>query len=174
MFIQAMDLGIVAPLCVLAGVLCIPASAVNNLPTSTMVPATGIPTRIPASPIPVPATAIPTSQPPSTDTSVTYGSLSFVVPPGVAGGASGSEYPRVDSEDAVWWQKTPGHLQVTLGDYYVLQGKFHQPQVTVYPAQAYAELVPPAFESLHRLNNILGTPNAPSSIDQIAGRAVFQ
>ena len=93
-----------------------------------------------------------------TDTAVTYGSLSFVVPPGVAGGASGSEYPRVDSEDAAWWQKTPGHLQVTLGDYYVLQGKFHQPQVSVYPAQAYAELVPPAFESLHRLNNILGIP----------------
>jgi hypothetical protein len=93
--------------------------------------------------------------------------LNLVVPSGVANGASGSEYPRFDSEDAAWWQKTPGHLQVMLGDYYVLQGKFHQPQIYVYPAQAYAELVPPAFESLHRLKNILGILDLSSYADQL-------
>ena len=96
------------------------------------------------------------------------------MPPGVASGASGSEYPRIDSEDAAWWQKTPGHLQVMLGDYYVLQGKFHQPQIYVYPAQAYAELVPPAFESIHRVNNILGySPDAPISADQLPAVPFF-
>ena len=137
------------------------------------------PAQIPVSPTPVlatevPATAIPTAQPPSsTGTTVTFGSLTLVVPPGVASGASGSEYPRIDSEDAAWWQKTPGHLQIMLGDYYVLQGKFHQPQIYVYPAQAYAELVPPAFESLHRLNNILGTPSVPISTDQLPAVPFF-
>ena len=60
-----------------------------------------------------------------------------------------------------------------LGDYYVLQGKFHQPQIYVYPAQAYAELVPPAFESLHRLNNILGNPSGPISADQLPAVPFF-
>jgi hypothetical protein len=155
-----------------------PTTAVN-LPANTMIPATGVPTQMPVSPTPVlatkvQATNIPTAQPPSsTGTTVTFGSLTLVVPPGVASGASGSEYPRIDSEDAAWWQKTPGHIQTTLGDYYVLQGKFHQPQIYVYPAQAYAELVPPAFESLHRLNNILGSASVPSSIEQLPAVPFF-
>ncbi len=135
---------------------CAPVLTATNQPINTMIPATGIPTQVPDSPTPIlateiPATDTPTTQPPSsTGTKVTFGSLTLVVPPGVASGASGSEYPRIDNEDAAWWQKTPGHLQIMLGDYYVLQGKFHQPQIYVYPAQAYAELVPPAFESLQR------------------------
>jgi hypothetical protein len=122
----------------------------------------------------VPATAIPTTQPPSnTVTTTTYGPLTLTIPPGVASGASGSEIGPFDSEDAAWWQKTPGHLEVMLGDYYVLQGKFHRPQISVYPAQAYAELVPPAFESLHRLNNILGNPGRSISADQLPAVPFF-
>ena len=157
---------------------CAPIATGANLPTSTVVLATWTPAQIPASPTPIlateaPWTAIPTAQPSTTETAVIYGSLSFVVPPGVASGASGREYPRVDGEDAAWWQKTPGHLQVTLGDYYVLQGKFHQPQIYVYPAQTYAELVPPAFESLHRLNNILGMPGGLLEADQLPAVPFF-
>jgi len=119
-------------------------------------------------------TAIPTTPPPtSTGTVVTFGSLTLVVPPGVASGASGSEYPRIDGEDSAWWQKTPGHLQIMLDDYYVLQGKFQQPRIYVYPAQAYAELVPPAFESIHRLNNILGIPGVSISSDQLPSVPFF-
>jgi len=106
-------------------------------------------------------------------TTVTFGNLILDIPSGVASGASGSEYPSVDSEDAAWWQKTPGHLQIMLDDYYVLQGKLQQPQIYVYPAQTYAELVPPAFESLHRLNNILGDPDVPSSIEQLPAVPFF-
>jgi hypothetical protein len=87
--------------------------------------------------------------------------LTLVVPPGIASGASGQEYPPITNEDAAYWQKTPGHLQVMLGDYYILQGKSQQPVIYVYPAQTYAELVPATFESIHRLNNILGNPSAP-------------
>jgi hypothetical protein len=168
---------------------CAPAAAVANPPVITVIPATEEPiqiqvppTSIPATAVPtadvpvsddvpataVPATPIPTTQPSaSTGTEVTFGSLSLVVPPGVASGASGSDYPRNDSEDAAWWQKTPGHLEVMLGDYYVLQGKLHQPQIYVYPAQAYAELVPTAFESIRRLDNILYGSGGPISVDQL-------
>jgi hypothetical protein len=60
-----------------------------------------------------------------------------------------------------------------LGDYYVLPGKFHQPQIYVYPAQEYAELVPTAFESMHRLNNILYAPNEIPGIDQLPAIPFF-
>jgi hypothetical protein len=63
--------------------------------------------------------------------------------------------------------KTPGHLQVSLADYYVLQGTARLPQIDVFPAQAYAELVPAAFESLHRLNNYLYAPRSPVTKDQL-------
>jgi hypothetical protein len=136
--------------------------------TFTQVPATFAPTQILVSPTTAPATSAPTTQPTSnTGTAATFGVLSLVVPPSVANGASGSEIPRLDGEDAAWWQKTPGHLKVMLGDYYVLQGKFHEPQIYVYPAQAYAEMVPAAFESIHRLDNILYGPGGSISADQL-------
>jgi hypothetical protein len=97
--------------------------------------------------------AIPGTPVPSTV--ATFGRLTLEIPSSVANGSSGREYPRKDSEDAAYWDKTPGHLQVSLGDYYVLQGKFHQPQIYVYPAMAYVEMVPAAFESIHRLRNVM-------------------
>jgi hypothetical protein len=131
------------------------------------IPATAVPTETPSSSVSE-AAAIPTMQlPTNTETEVTFGMLSFVVPPDVASGTSGSEVPRNDGEDAAWWQKTPGHLEVMLGDYYVLQGKFHQAKIYVYPAEAYAEMVPPAFEGLHRLNNILGNSGGSITADQL-------
>jgi hypothetical protein len=132
------------------------------------------PTQVSVSATPIPTTEAPTAQPPSnTGTAITYGALSLVVPSEVASGASGSEYPRVDGSDAPWWQKTPGHLQVMLGDYYVLQGKSRQPQIYVYPALDYAELVPAAFESIHRLDNILYGPAAPIDTDQLPAVPFF-
>ena len=109
-----------------------------------------------------------TEQPSSfAGTNITYSPLSLIVPMGIADGASGSDIPPVTSDDAAWWQKTPGHLEVSLNDYYILKGKAHQPVIYVYPAQAYAELLPTAFESMHRLDNILYDPNAPISVERL-------
>lgn len=119
-------------------------------------------------PLTVDISETPTAQAPSfTGTNITYSPLSLVVPMSIADGASGGDIPSVTGDDAAWWQKTPGHLEVSLNDYYVLQGKAHQPVIYVFPAQAYAELVPVAFESMHRLNNILYDPNAPISPEQL-------
>jgi hypothetical protein len=92
--------------------------------------------------------------------------LTLDIPSSVANGASGSEFPPVTDEDAPYWEKTPGHLQVSLKDYYVLQGNFHQPQIYVYPATDYAILVPGAFESMHRLQNIMSAV-VPATADQL-------
>ena len=54
-----------------------------------------------------------------------------------------------------------------LGDYYLLQGQLHQPGIYVYPAQGYAELVPAAFESIRRVDNILYGSGGPIGSDQL-------
>jgi hypothetical protein len=100
----------------------------------------------------------PAVQPsPGSMTAVTFGRLSLEIPAGVADGASGVEFPRNDSEEAAYWDKTPGHWLVSLSDYYVLQGKFLQPQIYMYPALEYAQMVPAAFESMHRLRNVMNS-----------------
>jgi hypothetical protein len=113
----------------------------------------------------IPATAV-------TNTLVTFGRLSLEIPSSVATGASGSDIAPVTAEDAAYWEKTPGHLQVSLADYYILQGKFHRPQIHVYPALEYAQLVPAAFESMHRLRNVMHAPDA-ASVDQLPAVPFF-
>jgi hypothetical protein len=92
--------------------------------------------------------------------------LTLEIPSSVASGASGSEIAPITNEDDAYWMKTPGHLQVSLDDSYTLQGRSHQPQIYVYPAMAYVELVPAAFESMHRLRNVMN-PGATITPDQL-------
>lgn len=112
-------------------------------------------------------------QPAGEQTTVSYSPLTFTIPPRIADGASMLTFPRLDSDDAAWWEKTPGHLQVSLADTYLLQGKTHQPAIYVYPALAYAELLPPAFESIHRLDNFLYAPNNIPALSELPGVPFF-
>lgn len=119
----------------------------------------------------IPATAIPTATPivqssPVPNTLVTFGRLTLEIPASIASGASGIDMPAVTNEDAAYWERTPGHLQVSLNDYYILQGKFHKPQIYVYPAMPYVELSTAAFESMHRLRNVMN-PGASITPDQL-------
>ena len=96
--------------------------AVNTivpLSTKTVVPGTKIATLVLVSATSVPTTVVPTSTPHTQpwlveSTKVAFGRLSFAIPPSAASGASGKEYSRFDAEDAAYWRKTPGHLQVNL------------------------------------------------------------
>ncbi len=84
----------------------------------------------------------------------------IVVPPEVAGGIHGNQIPRAEGADIPAWGRTPGHIEMQL-ESYILQGRFHEPTIYVYPALAYAEMSPAAFESIHRLDNILYPPDGP-------------
>ena len=94
------------------------------------------------SPIPPTATSLPPTATsiPATPTQsfegmpVTFGPLSMVLPPGLASGASGSQFPRAEGDSVSPWEVTPGHIRLDLQGY-PLQGKTHQPQIFVYPAQ---------------------------------------
>ncbi|HSV85223.1 MAG TPA: hypothetical protein VLH85_01520 [Levilinea sp.] len=114
-----------------------------------------------------------TRPPVNVGTIITYSPLTVIIPQAIASGASGMDFPRVDSDNAAWWEKTPGHLQVMLGDYYTLQGKTHQPAIYVYLASAYVDLLPAAFESIHRLQNYLYAPNNVPALDQLPGVPFF-
>ena len=154
----------------------VPPTSQAPQPTNASVPTFVPPTPISASATPVPETAAPsatfTAAPPSNDIHASFGSLSLVIPQGLAGGISGSQLPRKNEGDAAWWELDPGHAQINL-DGYILQGKFHQPQIFVYPAQGYVEMLPAAFESIHRLDNILGNPGAAINGKQLPAVPFF-
>jgi hypothetical protein len=157
----------------------------------SLTPATPAPTGLPSDAVLPPTSATPAAIPPTTTpeifiartqavpatesagTAITFAPLSLVLPMAVASGASGSEQPRLDSDDAAWWMKTPGHLQVSLADYYVLQRKSHQPLIAVFPAVDYATLVPAAFEAIHRLDNIFYDPSTASSLENLPAVPFF-
>jgi hypothetical protein len=161
-----------------------PSMGSTPLPPNTMIPASATPisatavnpTQVSASPTSIPATLIPSatstsSIPPTNGGQVFYRPLSLVLSPGLASGISGLQFPRVDGQDHPYWELTPGHTVIKL-EGYTLQGKFHQPQIYVYPAMAYVELFPGAFESMHRLRNVMN-PAAPITADQLPAVPFF-
>lgn len=144
-------------------------SVVVAPPTGTMIPASLTPILATLAPTQIPATALQTS---FEGVQVSVDPLSIVLVPGLASGVRGSQVPRAESGTSAPGSVTPGHTQLQL-EGYVLQGKSHQPQIYVYPAQAYAELYSPAFESMHRLNNILGNEGAPMNDEQLPAVPFF-
>lgn len=111
-------------------------------------------------PLPVTVSETPTALPPTFEgVEVSVDRLTVVLPPGLTEGARGLEVPPAGSEGVAPWEATPGHIQLKL-EGYRLQDTFHQAQIYLYPAQAYAEMRPAAFESIRRLDNILYGPGA--------------
>ncbi|MBP7694738.1 MAG: hypothetical protein KA764_22640 [Anaerolineales bacterium] len=165
---------ILAPLFIVAALACgrplTPTTPAEIPASATPISATEAPTAPSTEALPIaPPTALPAS---FQGTAVSFGTVSLVLPPALAIGVRGHEFARVAGDDAAWWQKTPGHIQLDL-EGYLLQHKSHQPQIFVYPAQAYAELVPAAFESLRRLDNLLYGPSAPLGLEQLPAAPFF-
>jgi hypothetical protein len=144
-------------------------------PSSTMIPANETPIQVPASLLP--ATLAPNATATALQTifegmEVSVEPLRMVLPPGLASGARGLQFPRREGADVAPPDLTPGHVQLQL-EGYLLQDKFHKPQIYVYPAQAYAEMAPAAFESIHRLDNILYPPDGPDLNNPLPGVPFF-
>jgi hypothetical protein len=126
-------------------------------PTLTVLPAPTLakPTAV-ASPT---AMVEPTATPAATalpGTAASFERLSLVIPTGVAAGGSGTRVPEAKGENVAPWDVAPEHIQFKL-DGYTLEGKFHQPQIYIYPAQAYAQLQErgAAAQSLEQLRAVL-------------------
>jgi hypothetical protein len=92
--------------------------------------------------------------------------LRILLPTHLASGARGLQFSRVEGDEVFPWEVDPGHVELQL-EGYLLQGKFHEPVIYIFPAQAYAEMYSAAFESIRRIDNILYTPNGPTINDQL-------
>jgi hypothetical protein len=104
------------------------------------------------SPLPTEAPGDPTAAPSpvAAGISITVGNVSFVIPDGLATSATHEIIPRAEGQDTAPWDIAPEHIVFSLENY-ALKDKFHQPQIFIYPAQAYAALSNGAAENLKRL-----------------------
>jgi hypothetical protein len=113
----------------------------------------------------MPATAMPPEE-------IAIAPLRMSLPRVIGSGARGEQVPPASGTDLPYWELSPGHTVLNL-EGYVLQGKFHQPRIYIYPASAYAEMMPGAFESIRRIDNILYAPGGPALNDELPAVPFF-
>jgi len=98
------------------------------------------------------------STPNPTGMAVSYENVSFVIPNGLASAANPEKMTAVDTNSGAPWEIAPTHLRFSLTGY-PLQGKFFEPQIFVYSADAYAQVNPAAGEQIERLKKAaVGSP----------------
>jgi hypothetical protein len=115
-----------------------PADQVGTIVAATMQALTAAPS--PSVSTPNQASGIP----------VSYEDVSFVIRNGLASAANPEKMTAVETNSGAPWEIAPTHLRFTLTGY-PLQGKFFEPQIFVYPADAYAQVNPAAGEQIERL-----------------------
>lgn len=119
------------------------------------------------------AAVAPTGETPATGASipVTFENIAFVIPSGLATGATPQAMPAVGDQGAPW-EIAPAHAKITLTGY-PLQGTFFEPHILVYPAPAFsATNHPSAEQSLERLGGILAEADVPLN-EEIPGVPMF-
>lgn len=105
-----------------------------------------------------PVTEQPATEPPPAfnGTEINTDSADLVIPTGLAAGASLTKIPP-SGTDVPPWDVTPGHDELNLNGY-VLQNRFHEPKIFVYPAGDFAALNEGAAENIRRLQITLANP----------------
>lgn len=122
----------------------------TEMPVPTLASPTLVaPPTVAAEPSPTPAASYAGTQ-------VSFDRLSLFIPAGIATGGSGTLVAETKKDEVAPWDVAPEHIQFTM-DGYVLEDKFFQPQIYVYPAQAYAQLQErgTAAQSLEQLRAVL-------------------
>lgn len=118
-----------------------PVDEVGTVVAATMQAYTAFPTQNPSSPEP--------AQP--SGTAVSFENVSFVLPEGLATGATPSSVAAVNGAP---WENAPAHIKIALTGY-ELQGKFHEPAIYIYPADEYKQVNPNSVEQIDRIQKIL-------------------
>lgn len=109
----------------------------------------------------IPETAAPTMDnaiPDSGGIRVSFPGGSLMIPTGLAGAAIVEEVPGVQPDESQpWWNVAPAHVRIMLQGY-VLQGKFHDPQIVIYPANEYAANNESVAANLEELRQAIANP----------------
>lgn len=108
----------------------------------------------------------PTSQPEATGISVSFQNVSFVIPEGLASGASSEIIPAADEASGGPWGVAPEYIEFVLMDYSP-RDDFRPPVIRIYPAQEYAAANSWAQSSLAKLQAILASPSMPMTNDNL-------
>ncbi len=101
-----------------------------------------------------------TSQPEATGISVSFQNVQFVIPEGLASGASSEVIPAADEASGGPWGVAPEYIEFVLMDYSP-RDEFRPPVIRIYPAQEYAAVNSWAQSSLAKLQGILASPSMP-------------
>ncbi|MFN8435426.1 MAG: hypothetical protein U0V18_15480 [Anaerolineales bacterium] len=107
-----------------------------------------------------------TSQPEATGISVSFQNVQFVIPEGLASGASSEVIPAADEATAGPWGVAPEYIEFVLMDYSP-RDEFKPPVIRVYPAQEYAAVNSWAQGSLAKLQAILASPSMSMTNDNL-------
>jgi hypothetical protein len=90
---------------------------------------------------------------------------SLVIPEGLASGVS-SENVEELIDGGPGWGNAPAHILITL-EGYSLQGQFHEPQIWIFPAAAYAQVNEAAGSQIQALRKAVASPSSPLTDDLI-------
>ena len=118
-------------------------------------PVVAKPTDLPV--IPLTLTTAPTMTP--KDISVDVGNISFVIPDGLATGAASEIIARAEGDQVAPWDVAPERTKFLLENY-ILQNKFHKPQIYIYPAQDFAAMADAVSNNIKRIQKAVANPNA--------------
>jgi hypothetical protein len=116
-----------------------------------------------------PAETVAAATPTPAGVEVSFNNVSFVIPNGLASGATSILEPAVGGDTAPW-EMAPEHIVFKLNGYNgVDPNQSTDPAIYVYPAQAFAEVSPGASLSLPELQALLASPSAPINRDSAPG-----
>ena len=144
---------------ILFGVVLITMACSLGLPTPTAQPQTDrvgtlVAATMQALSAEAPTQAAPTEYVPTqvVGTPITFNNVSFIIPTGLASGASVESVPVIGENDGAPWEVAPAHIVFTLNGY-LLQGKFHEPRIYIFPADEFANTNEGAAKNIQALKN---------------------
>ncbi|MBE0672980.1 MAG: hypothetical protein IH588_20570 [Anaerolineales bacterium] len=100
-------------------------------------------------------------------TPVSFQNISFVIPEGLADGATPELIPAMDESVGGPWGVAPQYISFTLTGYTGRQDNFFKAVVNMYPASEYASVNSWAGSSLTRLQALLASPATPLTNDNL-------
>ncbi len=109
---------------------------------------------------------MPTAQPGGIP--VSFQNVNFVIPDGLASGATSELIPAVDETAGGPWGVTPQYVSFTLTGYTGREDSFFKAVVNVYPTAEYASVNSWAESSIARLQTILASPATPLTNDNLS------
>jgi len=111
---------------------------------------------------------VPTATQQPSGIPVSFQNVSFVIPEGLASGATSELIPAVDESAGGPWGVAPEYISFTLTDYTGRQDEFFKAVVNIYPAAEYTSVNSWAASSTTRLQALLASPATPLTNDNLS------